>query len=1622
MKNKKYIHLIIIAVLAAALSVLMIGCGKTDATEPVENTREAEEQTQDNTEAEVPETPLSELAAQLSAEGTATVEVKEDIYIREPLHVYGKKTLTGSGRIIMELDADQYQHMLELHNGAELIMDGATVDGNGAGSCVLVPTGAKLMMLSGTLTYGSPYGAEVLGEIEMTGGTISETLGAAVYIRSNGKGTVTGGEIVKNAYHGIKTERDGNLTVSGNAVITDSGFCLVHNSGTCEITGGTMHNGGAYIAYNMGDLTVDGTSAEGGKLEWYGANIHAISQGKTGNLNVNGLYFHDTGWHGISSTPGTSTMTLKNIKAENVTQASFYLRTGATLENVEVKNTGTAGVYVGNGSVVNIKNLTVEKSGGRGLWNFGGTVTASNVKIYSSKEFGVTSTLYDGKKGSVTINGLVVDGTEKDNAVSANNSTIIIKKGEIRNTASNGVIAMFGGQVKLTDVKIKNQKNFAVVASDKGSFVSMKNVTMEGGKRGAVSYHGTISGNGVKISNTKEFSITSSYTDSVINISNLKIDGCKGQASVNVGGSKTTLKNVVITNTAKNGIDVNQNGKLTADNVTITAPGAVGMNIIGATVVGNKITITKAGNYAIYSQKEKKIVGNTKITNLNVDTTFNQAISCNGTKMTLTNISVANAGKPGTPKCGVYVIKGGVMTLKNAKISNTAYTGLYVEDGGATANVENVEITGGDRGIVCYSGVIKGSKVNVKDTASFAITSSRSDSVIDLTDVNIKGCKFDGGGVVNCGGANVTLKDLVIDGAPGHGMNVDGGGTLTVKNATIKNIGKWCGVYASGGTFKGSDITIESPKYNGVEVLNGGKAEVSNLNVTTPGHNGVLVTDGSFSGSKVSITDGTWHGIHVQSAGTAKLDGAKLTDNGLNGIFNEGGALSGKDVTIVSKANGIASSGGTVDLSKVKIEAAPTNGVNIYNNAGVKLSNLEIAQAGVHGINLEKGSTLTLNTASISNITNYNGIYVNGGTMTGSNITIDKPKYNCIEVLNSGSATIDGFTATNAPRNGLLLTKGTADIKNAAISGNGYHGIEIAADGTATVTTAEIKNNNLNSIFVNGGTLLGGGITATSKAHGLAISGGTVDVDGYNIIEATNQGVNIYNNSTVKIANLTVGKAGIHGINLEKGSTLTLNTASISNITSYNGIYVNGGTLTGSNITIDKPKYNGIEVLNSGSATVDGFTANNAPRNGALVTKGTLDVKNVSLSGNKYHGIDVEKDGILKIDTAEMKNNTLNGIFVAGGKATGKAVSVDKATQGLAADGGNVEFEGYTIKNTTSNGIKVYNSAKVKIKTLSIDTTTSNHGVYVLGNAEMTVDGGTVTGAYLNPFFVEGGKLLGGGITVSSFGGNGMAISGGTVDVDGYTVTSTYTNRYGINIYNSSSVKLANLTIGSAGVHGINVETGSTLTLNTASISNVATYNGIYVNGGTLTGSNITIDKPKYNGIEVLNSGSATIDGFSATNAPRNGALVTKGTLDVKNATFSGNTYHGIDVAAAGTLKIEASTLSGNTLNCINTAGSVTGSNLTMSSLPFYAINASGGTLSLNGATITGATRHAFNLNGTVSANMENVAIDGTGWEGIGLYDTASLTLKNSSILNWHTLPVKNAGTGTYTAINVTTS
>ena len=535
------------------------------------------------------------------------------------------------------------------------------------------------------------------------------------------------------------------------------------------------------------------------------------------------------------------------------------------------------------------------------------------------------------------------------------------------------------------------------------------------------------------------------------------------------------------------------------------------------------------------------------------------------------------------------------------------------------------------------------------------------------------------------------------------------------------------------------------------------------------------------------------------------------------------------------------------------------------------------------------------------------------------------------------------------------------------------------------------------------------------------VSGATADVTGLDIAGsgAASDAVYLSGTADVKITDLTIHSATRFGININAGSKLELHNASISNISTYNGIYVNGGTLTGGDVTVTNPKYNGIEVLNGGSATLDGYTVSGAPRNGALVTKGLFDVKNADISGNTQHGIDVEKDGELKIADSVIKSNALNGIFVKGGKVTGSDVTVESSTyDGLSAEGGNISIEGFTLTNNRRNGIKMYSNAVAEISGLILTNTTTEHGVYVLGGAQLTLNTANITGTKLNPVFVENGKLLGGGITVKSVV-HGLAISGGNVDIDGYTITEA--GGQGVNIYNNSTVKIANLTVSKAATHGINLTAGSSLELNTASISNITTYNGIYVDGGTLTGGGVTVTNPKYNGIEVLNNGSATLDGYTASGAPRNGALVTKGTFDVKNVNISGCSYHGIDVAAAGTLRIETATINGNSLNAINNAGTITGSDITMSSLPYYGINSGAGTITINGLNITGATRHAMSINGTAYADITNAQINGTGWEGIGLYDTGSIVLTDSSILNWKTAPIKNAGSGYYTFTNVTT-
>ena len=1482
----------------------------------------------------------------LAAQGEFTITLEKDIKLDAPVAVYGSKTLVGDKSIAMELWVPQYQHILVVKKGASLTLDGATIDGNAAASCVKVEAGAKMALRSGEIIWGCPYGIEAYGDVEITGGAIRETANTGLYLRSGANGVMDGGKIIDGSYTGVKIEKAATMRISDDAVLVNNKFTLVWNNGKCDITGGEMHDGGTYLAYNFGDMTVKYTGSDAnGKLEWYNAGAHLISQGKTGSLSLEGVHLKNSGWHGISSAIGSANIQLKDVVIDDVVQAALYLRCGATVENVEVNNCGTAGVYVGNGSTVGIKNLSVNGSGGRGIWNFGGNVTASDVTITNARDFGITSTYWEGQSGFLTVSNLTIDGVERDHAISANNSPITVIGGTVKNVQSSnkvGAYAISGGTLTLKDVAFSDVVYASVYVQGANSSASLENITITGGKRGVACYDtGKLTGKHVVINETEEYAVACSNVGSVVELDHVQINNCKfsTRGAVNVGSSTVKLSNAKIVKSAGNGIDINENGYLTLNNVTITDAGICGINVIGGNVVGENVTIQSPVRYGIYAQKEKDVVGSTKINGLTIDTTGDMGVSANGTVMEIVGGSIKNAGKGTTNKCAGYVINGGKLTMKGMEITDTAYVGVYCENDGSYCYVEDIQITGGQRGIACYDGTVEGKNIVINDTASYAIASSRAGSKVDITGLEINNCKHTAGSV-NVGGSNVTLTDVTILKPAGNGIDINENGVLTLTNATITEPGG-CGLNIIGGNVTGDNVTITSAGNYGIyaqkekEVV--GKTQITGLTIDTTANMAI-----SINGAEAEITDATIQNAgkgttnkcaaYVIGGGKLTLKDAQITDTAYAGVYVENSGSYGcvEDVTITGGQRGIVCYDGTVEGKAVtitrttsfsitssratsKITLTDVTVTNCANSGGgainvggsvTELTNLILDGAAGHGINVD-GGKLTLKGAQIKNVTKWNGINVNGGTVTAADVTNSNVKYNGIELLGSSTVTVDGLTVTGAGHNGVLVTSGIFETNNVNISGSSWHGIHVAAAGELKINSATFANNTLNPIFVEGGKATGENITIDSKVHGMAFSGGTADLKDVTIHTAGGMGVNIYNSATVTLSNLIIKKATTHGINIEAGSKLTLNGSQISNITTYNGIYANGGTVTGSNVTITNPKYNGIEVLNGGSVTLDGVTITGAPRNSVLITKGLFDGKNVNISGSGWHGIHVSAGGELKISGATFANNTLNPIFVEGGKATGGDITIDSKT-------------------------------------------------------------------------------------------HGMSVSGGTVDLSDVTINTASGN--GVNIYNGANVTFTNLIIKKATTHGINLEAGSKLTLNGAQISNIATYNGIYVNGGTLTGGDVTITNPKYNGIEVLNGGSATVDGLTVTGAPRNGVLVTKGLFDGKNVKVSGSGYHGIQVSAEGELKIDGAELTNCSMNGLFVqGGKVTGGNITTDTT-YHGVAFDGGNVTLEGVSVKNTAHVGVNGYNSCVAVLKNVNISNATDQAVKIHASANVTIDGLTI------------------------
>ena len=542
---------------------------------------------------------------------------------------------------------------------------------------------------------------------------------------------------------------------------------------------------------------------------------------------------------------------------------------------------------------------------------------------------------------------------------------------------------------------------------------------------------------------------------------------------------------------------------------------------------------------------------------------------------------------------------------------------------------------------------------------------------------------------------------------------------------------------------------------------------------------------------------------------------------------------------------------------------------------------------------------------------------------------------------------------------------------NLAITDSGTISGGMSGDSTPVQADAIQFTGGVNTLTLEGGSLINGNVVAFSAADTLNLGGNSNATFNVSLIGASAQyqGFGIFQKTgsstwtltgTASVATpwtITGGLLNFSSSSFHTGSTLTLNGGGLQwatgNTTDISGMLTlgsNGGTFdtNGNNVTLATGitgSTGGITKAGNGTLTLSGA---NTYTGGTTINAGTLAIGADSALG--------AESGALTLNGGTLQ--TTSGInFTTSG--TSRSIT-------LGTNGGTFDTDGQSsvVAGTLSG------SGALTIA----DSSGTNTGVLTLSGTNSGYTGATTinTGATF--------ALKGTGSIASSSG----VTNNGTLDISQTTSGASITNLSGTGSVNlgaetltlsstSTSANSANSTFSGA----ISGTGGVTLTNGTETLTGISTYTGATIidSGATLVLAN-TGDILLAN---VVDAGTLEIEGATITNLSGNGNIALgSGGLALSNAS---GTFGGVVSGSSGlTLNNSSETLTGqNTYTGATTIDS--GSTLTLSG--------AGSIAASSGVTDNGTINIAGATSGTSLANLA-----GTGVVALG---TQPLTLTNAA-------------------------
>jgi len=816
-------------------------------------------------------------------------------------------------------DSDSGGGVLVNGNDSTFTMNGGTISGNNAynGGGVSVNGGTFTMnkgTIGGDKTDDRNDSEDGGGGVYVNGGTFTMTSndakilknnaegGGGVFVSANSTFIMDGGIVSRNSGSGVYVYGSNSQftmnsgTISGNSGGFSGGGVCVRNSGTFNMTGGTIggdETGDANTAQKGGGVNVSGGTFTMSKNATISGNRTSGEDSKGGGVYVNG---------------GSFTMEESATVSGNETTISFG-------------NNGGGGVYVYGSSFTMKDNATV--SGNRAILSetsypattfaYGGGVyitgTGSEFNMFGGTISGNTA---DNNGGGVYVSGIGKNDTSifymnSNTTISGNNAT----NGGGVYVAQYGELSMSGGAIS------GNIATNPTYGGGGGVYISQGFFGMSGDARihGNYAYVSNGGGGGVSVCNSGNFTMNGNAEVSGNHA--ILTPGTAASLSANGGGvyaadgSFTMNSGKIFGNEADGKTVIGRGGG-------VFVQGVVPFTMSGGKIFNNeaKGTPSTGGGVCVYDGGVFRITDGT-VYGKNEDTNSNKATT--GAALSLeTDAGVAT----GTAQYGTLKDAGTLVFTPNGDLETTNDTikvvngvlevpPVAVSSSTDWDNALNQIQTGGDYKSYIINvtsasplsvspsdfGFTKNISVTITGGGTLELNTKgnlfyiEDEKTLILENITLRGRSDNDAPLVWVGLGTLIMKDGSTitgntNGDNGGGVYVaNAGSTFTMNGGTISGNGAYCGggVYVEdGGTFTMT-----------------GSATVSGNTVTGYG-GGVYVNDSEFTMSGGTISGNTVDGTSANSGGGVFVQYGEFTMTG--------GTISGNE----------APCGGGVGISSIR--------------------------------------------------------------------------------------------------------------------------------------------------------------------------------------------------------------------------------------------------------------------------------------------------------------------------------------------------------------------------------------------------------------------------------------------------------------------------------------------------------------------------------------------------------------------------------------------------------------------------------------------------------------------------------------------------------------------------------